>query len=123
MFAKNFPEGRQGVLDGGEGEGGHTPNPAKQVFTQKNCFAKKSPEGATAIAGRQGVLKRGRKGGEVFPTFKKDGARSATQQSSFLLGTNPCEANRLIRIFTGTACIDHSQIIESGLHPAAFNAG
>ena len=73
MFANNFPEGRQGVLEGGEGEGVTPLNPPKQVFTKKNCFAIKSPEGATAVAGRQGMLTGGRKGGEVFPTFKKTG--------------------------------------------------
>ena len=73
MFAKNFPEGRQGVLEGGGRRGGSPPLTPKQVFTPKICFAKKSPEGATAVAGRQGVLKGGRNGGEVFPTFKKTG--------------------------------------------------
>ena len=78
FFAINFPEGttaaarRQGML-----EGGVTPPKKISIF----FFAKKFPDGATAATGSQMVLKGGRKGG-VFPTFKKDGARSATQQSS-----------------------------------------
>ena len=68
-FAKNFPEGRQGLQEGG-GEGCHPPQPPKTSFHPKKLFRQKI---ATAVAGRQWVLRGGRKGGEVFPTFQKTG--------------------------------------------------
>ena len=68
VFAKNFPEGRQGMLEGG----GCHPHPQKFHHDK----AKKFPEVVSSAAGRQGVLKGGRKGGGSSPPSKKTGRKA-----------------------------------------------
>ena len=62
------------MLEGGEREG----SPPQKKFTKNFVFAKKFPEGATAAAGRQGVLKEERKWGGLPHLQKRRGAKRHT---------------------------------------------
>ena len=72
MFANNFPEGRQGCWRGGKERGSPPPTPPNK-FSPKKLFRHKIPRRGHCGCRPPGVLKGGRNGGEVFPTFKKTG--------------------------------------------------
>ena len=92
-FRQKFPRRPPGVTGGGGEERGVTPPPTPQTsFHPKKLFRQKSPEGATAVAGRQEVLKGGRKGGEVFPTFKKTGREAPHNSLVFYKNHKKIEA-------------------------------
>ena len=55
MFAKNFPEGRQGVLEGGGKERGVTPpNPPNKFSPKKIVSPKNPPKGPLRLQAARG---------------------------------------------------------------------